>query len=70
MFSECKDTAIKTIQNEAQKNANHKNNEMNNNNKNMYRASVTCETIKQSDICVVGILVKLPSKKDIQSNYS
>lgn len=29
MFSECKDTAVKTIQNEAQKNANHKNNEMN-----------------------------------------
>lgn len=67
MFSECKDTEVKTIQNEAQKNANHKNNEMNKskNKKNMYRASVTCETIKQSNICVVGILEKLPSKKDV-----
>lgn len=41
MFSECKDTAIKTIQNEAQKNANHKNNEMNKNkNKKTYVQSI------------------------------
>lgn len=60
-----KDIAIQTTQmKHREKNANHKNNEMNKNKtkQNMYRASMTCETIKQSNICVVEILEKLPSK--------
>lgn len=67
MCNGCEDIARKTIQNRAHgKNANNKNNKINKNKiKTKKYRPVTCETITQSNLFVVGILKKFLSKKEI-----